>query len=321
MKILKEIDKHVFTPHNSLDNWMRTHKRPYSIAGLQMPGLFNSDKYNFHLIMFLLALSVEIFGALFLALPFGADLGTTGAMVGSIGFVLDFGIAFILLFSNSNLCYFKNLLILYASNAGSSAAIGDKVKSIYSTKRLGYTVILLIAVLKICVLVNGWGSADIPMTIYVLSFLFLVTAIIHIRYTEFFFAFYGKFLPAASQDKNDYIIVTGRTAQPQEIYTTTKLQKFDAIQDSCLHSIEPTDIKIKIKNSIGVIEDRYKSIIYISGLITDNDAEILCRSQPGDTGKRDLGVELLALQLNYVTPSERLQNFVNSLPKHRILIP
>ncbi len=318
MQILRDINNHIFTPHDSLENWLRTHKRPYAIASMQLPGLFNSDKYTFHLIMFLLALTIEVTGALVLALPFGASLGMIGAVIGSVGFIMDFGIAFILLFPNSNLCYFNNLRILYSSDDGAVAAIDNKIKAIERLKNLGYFIILVVAGIKIYFLKEGFGVVEMP--VYVMSFLFLVAAAIHIKYTEHFFAFYVKFFLSANQERNANLHVGGHAAVPQEIFTTTKLIQFTAIPNKCPHSIVPSEEEVQVKLSTDVEEKRFKSILNVTGLITDNDVEILCKSQPSEAARRDIVIELLYLQLNNVTPTNNLQQFVASLPIHRQLI-
>lgn len=317
MKILRDIDNHIFSPKNSLENWLRTHKRSFTVAGLQFPGIFNTDKYTFHLIMFLTVLSIEILGAVVLALPFGAGLGIVGAIIGSIGFIMDFSIAYILIFPNRDICYLNNIRIIYSSNAPAESQIDEFINKIKFKKLVGYGIIFLIAVIKIYFLKEGFGVLEMP--VFIMSFLFLIAAVIHIYYTEYYFS--GRFFNvAAKQERASRLSVGEQTMQPTEIYTSVILKGFTEIQNKCPHSIKPSEEKVDVQLSTGTIEKRYKSTLERKGLITDSDLETLCGSQPEDAQKRDLALELLYCQLNEVTPSEKYKQFFNSLNPHRTKI-
>lgn len=316
MPILRDIDDHVFTPRTSLEAWLRTYKRPYSVAGMQFPGLYNTDKAAFHFGMFMLALFIEVTGTLVLALPMGAGLGIVGAVIGSVGFILDFGIAFALLFLNRNLSYFSNLRILYDSDNRSISKIDGIMNGIKSLKNAGYFVILLVAGVKIYFLKEGFGVLEMP--VFVMAFLFVSAAVIHIKYTEYFFAF-GLFLVSASSERKASRIDGVIKPDLHEIYTTNALKSFEAIPRKCPHFINPTNELVKITLSTGVVEERYKTEVGIYGFITDRDLETLCDTQPIAAQKRDLAVELLFLQLGDTAPSEKYTNL--PVPLHRTQPP
>lgn len=311
--LLKDIDNHIFRPKKSLENWLHNYKRPYSIAGMQFPGLFNSHNFYYHRAMFFIALIIEIIGSLVLALDIGAGLGLIGAIVGSVGFVMDFGIAFILLFFNGDIVYFANKRILFTGADGTVSEIDDKIKATKNKKKVGYFIILLVAVVKIYFLYEGFGVFEMP--IIVMGFLFIIAAIIHIRYTEYFFAFL-RFKLSAIRDRNNNRAIGHLGEDSSELYTIVELIKFDAIPSKCPHSIIPTNELVDVKLSNGITEKRYKSTLISSGLMTDNDVETLCKSQGNGTRGRDLAIELLAFQLNDVAPSKKYLQFNQGLPIH-----
>jgi hypothetical protein len=312
-EILKDIDEHIFEPNRSLEYWLATHKRPYPINGLTMFGLFNTQNTYFG--AFLIAVFIEILGGFVLALDFefGAGLGVVGGIVGALAFIFDFTIAYYSSYLNGYITYFNNKKMLYGADHKTQSYINDEISKVKTLKFISIIIIYIIAAIKIWLFYEGFGMIEMPVLI--MTFLFILVAFIHTRYTEYFFAWF-RFNRAARKEKNHARKLGETRPIPIDFYTPSALKNFIGTPEICPHDIIATNEKINIKLASGQIEERYKNELLSKGLITDSDVNTLCKSQE-ISQQQFLAIELLNIQLNKVTP-EKYKTFINNLPQYII---
>lgn len=309
--ILRDIDTHHFEPVESLESWLATHKRPYStFGGTTLSGLFNT--HNTYWGVFLLAVSIEIIGAVFLATNFldaGADLGLVGGIIGASALILDLTFAYLASPLNGYIIYLENKQQLYSSEPKTKKFLADEVNKVKKNKMIFSALILLVAAVKIFFFYQGYGAFDMP--VFIMTFLFILVGIIHIFCTEYFFAWI-KFNSEANKDKRKNLRLGQASIDNVDIYTANKLTDFVGIPQTCPHDIISSDERVNVRLASGQIEQRYKSILRKKGLITDADVDILCKKQEL-TQSRDLAIELLRIQLSAVIP-KKYQQIISTLP-------
>jgi uncharacterized membrane protein len=309
--ILKDIDNHHFEPIESLEAWLATHKRPYStFGGTSLSGLFNT--HNTYSVLFLIAVFIEVIGAVFLATDFlgaGAELGLVGGIIGASALILDLTFAYLASPLNGYITYLENKQQLYSSEPKTKQFLSDEINKVKNNKMIFSALILGVSAVKIFFFYQGYGAFVMP--VFVMTFLFILVGIIHIFCTEYFFA-WKKFKSEANKDKKKHLQLGEANIDSVDIYTVNKLTSFEGIPQTCPHDIIASDEKINVRLASGQIEQRYKSILRKKGLVTDADVDILCKKQEL-TQSRDLAIELLRIQLSAVIP-KKYQQMISKLP-------
>lgn len=202
--------------------FLYTRKSPStSYGGIILPGLFQTSHYFWDIMFFLAVVVGEIYG--FAQIDAKTSHGSASLFLGMI--LLDFACAFFAQLFIGGVVKRKNLLVLEQDNAETVNLRNQIVKRqvfAYAFK----VVIIGVAIFKIVTFYNlKWGTIDQEMLL--MTFIYLIVAVIHVACTGYFGA---------------YLVLKVALAYQTYKHVSTKKKSY-AIQDFILS--EPKEMKGK----------------------------------------------------------------------------
>lgn len=270
---------HQFEPSaETKELWLLTRKLNYQHASINFPGLFNVHKYSLDQGFFIMAIIFEIIGLLFILFKVKSII--LGIALALALFIIDIILAFLSHRPYKKVIFNKNKLI-QETDLNQKVILQKDIDRAKTKSKVGFSGIILIAIIKFFVYVAAWGFKLNAITILVILS-YAIVAYVHINHSGYFFS---AFHLSQRLKKEFNKFLEGQYFQyhinnPYQLNFNTNI-----------------DIKPGNAGNLSIQKNQNEYTITSNGILYDNEIKTLMNKQTNANSKDELGKKCMELQL------------------------
>lgn len=270
-----------FVPSKAVkEYYLYTAKSPVTLGGVTLPGLFSTRYKTPFLLLFILALLMEVFGMIQLYIAGNFHYGFAVLLI-----LLDLIFAFLGHLPVKEMLRIKNKLIL-EDNEIRKAQMKKRYFRYSLNQNIFFILIWTLAIFKVIGYYSFAGRLD--AMVLLLSVIYLLIALIHVKVTGY--TLFEIIRSITEKREFNKYIKNGTSVEPEPI-------RYDFFSEI---PIEPTTINKK-HNIIDLGGNNYRIETY--GLLVDDDLIGLVNAQSSPNAKGIVAKEVLRHQFEHILPS------------------
>jgi len=306
-----------FTPSNETKNWgMYTHKSKHTIAGMTIPGFYQTTNITFHLLGFFFVFILEG-----IAIVWSHEEGSSIAIILGLA-IFDIFLAIMAHRNHANITIYRNLIIF--TEGTDKLKYEDKLSSLINNRNFYYFLIIVSAMAKFYFFFSIYMFFD-AVSLLIL-FLYLLVGILHISCTGYAI-FSLIFLRKISVEHSKFKKSSGKKHYYDVQSPLNQPINLDGIKSLREVVVDRTHSIIKREE-----DDKVNFYFKTNGVLNDRQLNIMISNQQTDTEKRIIAVEGIKQQYlilngsgastnsteanNNVSNPENISNSENNLNKN-----